>query len=186
MLADSFDGKPFEAVNDPVIDKKDGVYFTLSNSRTVLYALPGAKVINVFADPVERINGITPSRDEKDPLRGQRRAEWPKRRSQLPTFPRKVAGHSVRAEVKRAFARMRRTIASMPSRPRPMRISVVPGVRSKEHHVMLKVRSRNAAGVGGDIFVMERKWRVDLREPTRKCRQYPAPRFATPHYGICP
>jgi gluconolactonase len=65
ILADSFDGKPFEAVNDLVVDKKDGVYFTLSNSGTVLYALPGAKVIKVFADPVERINGITLSRDEK-------------------------------------------------------------------------------------------------------------------------
>ena len=65
ILADSFDGKPFGAVNDLVVDKKDGVYFTLSNSGTVLYALPGAKVIKVFADPVERINGITLSRDEK-------------------------------------------------------------------------------------------------------------------------
>ena len=65
IFADSFDGKPFGAVNDLVVDKKDGVYFTLSNSGTVLYALPGAKVIKVFADPVERINGITLSRDEK-------------------------------------------------------------------------------------------------------------------------
>lgn len=65
ILADSFDGKPIEAVNDLVVDKKDGVYFTLANSGTVLYALPGAKVIKVFADPVERINGITLSRDEK-------------------------------------------------------------------------------------------------------------------------
>ena len=65
ILADSFDGKPFEAVNDLVVDKKDGVYFTLANSGTVLYALPGAKVIKVFADPVERINGIMLSRDEK-------------------------------------------------------------------------------------------------------------------------
>src|SRR5215510_2805913 len=65
ILADSFDGKPFEAVNDLVVDKKDGVYFTLANSGTVLYALPGAKVIKVFADPVERINGITLSRDER-------------------------------------------------------------------------------------------------------------------------
>jgi gluconolactonase len=65
ILADSFDGKPFEAVNDLVVDKKDGVYFTLANSGTVLYARPGAKVIKVYADPVERINGITLSRDEK-------------------------------------------------------------------------------------------------------------------------
>lgn len=65
ILADSLDGKPFDAVNDLVVDKKDGVYFTLANSGTVLYALPGAKVVKVFADPVERINGITLSRDEK-------------------------------------------------------------------------------------------------------------------------
>jgi gluconolactonase len=65
ILADSFDGKPFEAVNDLVVDKKDGVYFTLANSGTVLYARPGAKVIKVYADPVERINGITLSRDER-------------------------------------------------------------------------------------------------------------------------
>ena len=65
ILADSFDGKPFEAVNDLVVDKKDGVYFTLANSGTVLYALPGAKVVKVFQDPVERINGLILSRDEK-------------------------------------------------------------------------------------------------------------------------
>jgi gluconolactonase len=65
ILADSLDGKPFDAVNDLVVDKKDGVYFTLANSGTVLYALPDTKVVKVFADPVERINGITLSRDEK-------------------------------------------------------------------------------------------------------------------------
>ena len=64
ILADNLDGKPFDAVNDLVVDKKDGVYFTLANAGTVLYARPGAKVIKVFADPVERINGITLSRDE--------------------------------------------------------------------------------------------------------------------------
>ena len=65
ILADSFEGKSFEAVNDLVVDKKDGVYFTLANSGTVLYARPGAQVIKVFQDPVERINGITLSRDER-------------------------------------------------------------------------------------------------------------------------
>jgi gluconolactonase len=65
ILADSFDGKPFDAVNDLVVDKKDGIYFTLANSGTVLYARPGAKVAKVFQDPVERINGITLSRDER-------------------------------------------------------------------------------------------------------------------------
>lgn len=65
ILADSFDAKPFEGPNDLVVDRNDGVYFTLSGSGTVLYARPGARVINVFADPVERINGITLSPDEK-------------------------------------------------------------------------------------------------------------------------
>src|SRR5262245_34596568 len=65
ILADNLDGKPFEGPNDLVVDRKDGVYFTLSNNGTVLYARPGAKVINVYADPVERINGVTLSMDEK-------------------------------------------------------------------------------------------------------------------------
>ena len=65
VLADNFDGKPFEGPNDLVVDRKDGLYFTLSGSGTVLYARPGAKVISVFAHPVERINGITLSPDER-------------------------------------------------------------------------------------------------------------------------
>jgi len=65
ILADNFEGKPFEGPNDLVVDKKDGVYFTLSGSGTVLYARPGAKAIKVFAHPAERINGIALSPDEK-------------------------------------------------------------------------------------------------------------------------
>jgi gluconolactonase len=65
ILADNLDGKPFEGPNDLVIDKKDGVYFTISGKGTVLYARPEAKVISVFADPKERINGVTLSKDEK-------------------------------------------------------------------------------------------------------------------------
>ncbi len=64
ILADSLDSRPVDAVNDLVVEK-DGVYFTLPNSGTVLYARPGANVIKVFADPVERINGITLKRDER-------------------------------------------------------------------------------------------------------------------------
>jgi len=64
-LADSFEGKPFEGPNDLVVDRKDGVYFTLSGSGTVLYARPNGTVVKVFAHPVERINGITLSPDEK-------------------------------------------------------------------------------------------------------------------------
>jgi gluconolactonase len=65
VLADNLDGKPFEGPNDLVVDKKDGVYFTISGKGTVLYSRPGAKVVNVFADPKERINGVTLSKDEK-------------------------------------------------------------------------------------------------------------------------
>jgi gluconolactonase len=65
ILADSFDGKPFEGPNDLVVDRRDGIYFTLSGSGTVLYARPGAKAIRVFAHPVERINGIVLSPDER-------------------------------------------------------------------------------------------------------------------------
>jgi gluconolactonase len=65
ILADNFDGKPFEGPNDLVVDRKDGIYFTLSGSGTVLYVRPGAKVVRVFAHPVERINGITLSPDER-------------------------------------------------------------------------------------------------------------------------
>lgn len=65
ILADSFDGKPFEGPNDLVVDRRDGVYFTLSGSGTVLYVRPGAKAIKVFAHPTERINGVTLSPDEK-------------------------------------------------------------------------------------------------------------------------
>ena len=65
ILAENFEDKPFEGPNDLVVDKKDGVYFTLSGSGTILYSRPGAKVIKVFAHPVERINGIALSPDEK-------------------------------------------------------------------------------------------------------------------------
>jgi sugar lactone lactonase YvrE len=36
-----------------------------SQTRARSSGRPGAKVIKVFADPIERINGITLSRDEK-------------------------------------------------------------------------------------------------------------------------
>ena len=65
ILADNFEGKPFEGPNDLVVDKKDGVYFTLSGSGTVLYSRPGARVVKVFSHPVERINGVVLSPDEK-------------------------------------------------------------------------------------------------------------------------
>ena len=65
ILADNFEGKPFEGPNDLVVDKKDGVYFTLSGSGTVLYVRPGAAVVKLFAHPTERINGLVLSPDEK-------------------------------------------------------------------------------------------------------------------------
>ena len=36
-----------------------------SDLGTVLYVRPGAKAVKVFADPVERVDGVTLSRDEK-------------------------------------------------------------------------------------------------------------------------
>ena len=65
ILADRFHSRPFEGPNDLVVDTKDGVYFTLSGSGTILYARPDGQVIKVFAHPVERINGVTLSPDEK-------------------------------------------------------------------------------------------------------------------------
>jgi gluconolactonase len=65
ILADKFEGKSFEGPNDLVVDKKDGVYFTLSGSGTVLYVRPGAPVVKVFSHPIERINGVVLSPDEQ-------------------------------------------------------------------------------------------------------------------------
>ena len=65
ILVDKFEGKNFEGPNDLVVDKRDGIYFTLSGSGTVLYARPGASVVKVFSHPTERINGVTLSPDEK-------------------------------------------------------------------------------------------------------------------------
>src|SRR5262245_46329156 len=64
-LVDSFEGKPFNALNDLVVTTKDGVYFTDSEG---VYFLPpggpGSAVKRVISD-IENPNGVQLSPDEK-------------------------------------------------------------------------------------------------------------------------
>ena len=63
VLADAIDGQPFERLNDLVLDKKGGVYYTDPGPQSVYYAAPTGNVIKV-ADNINRPNGIQLSRDE--------------------------------------------------------------------------------------------------------------------------
>jgi gluconolactonase len=60
MLADNFQGKPLGRINDLVVDKQGGVYFT---SGGAFYVRPGSPVISIGENV--RTNGIMLSRDEK-------------------------------------------------------------------------------------------------------------------------
>lgn len=60
VLADNFEGKPLGRLNDLVVDKKGGAYFT---SGGAYYAKPSGQVIGLGGDI--RANGIMLSRDEK-------------------------------------------------------------------------------------------------------------------------
>lgn len=60
VLADNFEGKPLGRLNDLVVDKKGGAYFT---SGGAYYAKPSGQVISLGGDI--RANGIMLSRDEK-------------------------------------------------------------------------------------------------------------------------
>jgi sugar lactone lactonase YvrE len=77
VLADSFEGKPFASLNDLVIDRKDGIYFSdigpsanqpaslkSGASPAVYYLAPGGKLLKVISD-VAGANGLQLSRDEK-------------------------------------------------------------------------------------------------------------------------
>lgn len=66
VLADNFNGAPFNVPNDLVVDKKGGVYFTdPAATPPVVYYIPaGGKAVKA-TDAVERPNGIQLSRDEK-------------------------------------------------------------------------------------------------------------------------
>jgi gluconolactonase len=59
-LADSFDGKPLGRLNDLVVDRKGGVYFTVGGA---FYANAGGRVTSLGDDI--RANGIMLSRDER-------------------------------------------------------------------------------------------------------------------------
>ena len=61
-LADSYQGKPFDALNDMALDKRGGVYFT--DSRGIYYLPPGGRVSRII-DEVPRPNGLVLSPDEK-------------------------------------------------------------------------------------------------------------------------
>lgn len=75
VLADQFEGKPFQRPNDLVIDKKGGIYFTDIGTvpktdkeeaarPAVYYITPQGKVTRVIND-LERPNGVLLSTDEK-------------------------------------------------------------------------------------------------------------------------
>jgi gluconolactonase len=61
-LADNYQGKPFNALNDMALDRRGGVYFT--DTQGVYYLPPGGSVIRII-DEVPRPNGLVLSPDEK-------------------------------------------------------------------------------------------------------------------------
>jgi gluconolactonase len=61
-LADSYQGKPFDALNDMALDKRGGVYFT--DTQGIYYLPPGGRVTRII-DEVPRPNGVVLSPDEK-------------------------------------------------------------------------------------------------------------------------
>lgn len=63
VLADSYMGMGLGRVNDLVVDKKGGIYFTTNAGSGVFYVNPSGQVIGI-GDKV-RSNGIGLSRDEK-------------------------------------------------------------------------------------------------------------------------
>jgi gluconolactonase len=66
VLADSYDGKPFNRLNDIVVDKKGGVYFSdsIGENTGLYYIPPGGKAIRIFNETTNP-NGVLLSRDEK-------------------------------------------------------------------------------------------------------------------------
>lgn len=61
-LADSFEGRPFDALNDIALDERGGVYFT--DTQGVYYLPPGGSVTRII-DEVPRPNGVVLSPDEE-------------------------------------------------------------------------------------------------------------------------
>jgi gluconolactonase len=61
-LADNYQGKPFNSLNDMALDKRGGVYFT--DTQGIYYLPPGGSVTRII-DEVPRPNGVVLSPDEK-------------------------------------------------------------------------------------------------------------------------
>ena len=61
-LADNYQGKPFNSLNDMALDKRGGVYFT--DTQGIYYLPPGGTVSRII-DEVPRPNGLVLSPDEK-------------------------------------------------------------------------------------------------------------------------
>jgi gluconolactonase len=61
-LADNYQGKPFDALNDMALDKRGGVYFT--DTQGIYYLPPAGRVTRII-DEVPRPNGLVLSPDEK-------------------------------------------------------------------------------------------------------------------------
>lgn len=76
-LVENFAGQQFQRLNDLVLDKKGGIYFTDIGSRktpenpnppasvAALYYLPPTGALQRLANDIERPNGVQLSRDEK-------------------------------------------------------------------------------------------------------------------------
>lgn len=66
VLADGYNGKPFNRLNDIVVDKKGGVYFSdsIGENTGLYYIPPGGKAMRIFNETTNP-NGVQLSRDEK-------------------------------------------------------------------------------------------------------------------------
>jgi len=61
-LADNYQGKPFDSLNDLALDNRGGVYFT--DTQGIYYLPPGGRVSKII-DEVPRPNGLVLSPDER-------------------------------------------------------------------------------------------------------------------------
>ena len=61
-LADNFQGKPFDSLNDLAVDRRGGVYLT--DTQGIYFLPPGGRVTRII-DEVPRPNGVVLSPDEK-------------------------------------------------------------------------------------------------------------------------
>jgi gluconolactonase len=66
VLADSYGGKPFNRLNDIVVDRKGGVYFSdsIGENTGLYYIPPGGTAVRIFNETTNP-NGIQLSPDEK-------------------------------------------------------------------------------------------------------------------------